>query len=88
MLKEFEPLIQYYLGEFQKHGESALKTIRNLSVPSEIILMKYKTLPAIESLGEKEKKELKRYVIDMFPEKAIAEKLKACKIIYTIGTLL
>jgi hypothetical protein len=36
----------------------------------------------------KEKKEMKSYVIAMFPDKTIEEKLDACKIIYTIGTLL
>ena len=51
-------------------------------------LSKYKSLPPIEDMPEKEKKEMKSYVIAMFPTKTIEEKLNACKIIYTIGNCL
>ena len=51
-------------------------------------LEKYKSLEPIEKMPEKEKKEMKKYVISLFPEKTPEEKVEACKIIYTIGTLL
>lgn len=84
----FNQLLYMYLDYFSGHGEQAIKTICNCSVPSQIILMSYKKLPPIENLSEKEKKELKQFVIETFPEKTIQEKLNCCKIIYTIGTLL
>lgn len=83
----FKELIQYYLDEFQRRGEAAVVDICNLSVPSRIILEKYKTLAPIEEMEEKEKKEMKQYIIEIFPNKTIQEKLNCCKIFYTIGTL-
>lgn len=85
MLKE---LLQLYLDLFQKDGESVLKSICNCSIPSMVVLDAYKKLTPIEQMPEKEKKEMKQYVISLFPNKTIQEKLDACKIIYTIGTLL
>jgi hypothetical protein len=87
-MKEFAPLITEYLRGFQEKGEPFLKTICNCKVPSEIILSEYRKLPPIERMPEKDKKELKRYVIDAFPYKTIVEKLDCAKIVYTIGTLL
>lgn len=84
----FKELTEIYLGIFQAQGEPALKTICSLAVPSMIFLEAYKKLPPIEAMPEKEKVEMKKYVISMFPEKTTEEKLEACKIIYTIGTLL
>ena len=84
----FKDLIDMYLGYFAAHGEPALLTICNCKIPSDIILIDYKKLMPIEDLPDKEKKDLKQYVIDLFPDKTIEEKLNCCKIIYTIGTLL
>ena len=84
----FKELIAYYLGYFQEHGEPALKTICNCVVPSMIFLNEYKKLEPIEKMAEKEKKEMKQYVIENFPDKTIEQKLEICKIVYTIGTLL
>lgn len=84
----FKDLIDMYLGYFAAHGEPAIVTICNCKVPSDVVLIAYKKLPPIENLSDKEKKDLKQYVIDLFPEKTIQEKLDCCKIIYTIGTLL
>jgi len=39
-------------------------------------------------MPEGEKKELKKYVHELFPNKTVQEKLEAAKIIYTIGNLL
>jgi len=84
----FKSLIDMYLGIFQAGGEPVLKTICNLSVPSMIFLEAYKKLEPIENMPEREKKEMKQFVISMFPDKTTAEKLDCCRIIYTIGTLL
>lgn len=84
----FKELIALYLQKFYEIGEPFLKTICNCSVPTKIILSEYVKLPPIESMPDKEKKEMKLYVIAMFPEKTIEEKLICCKVIYTIGTLL
>ena len=84
----FKELLDMYLGYFTAHGEKAIPVICNCKIPSDIVLMAYKKLPPIEDLPEREKKELKQYVIETFPEKTVQEKLNCCKIIYTIGTLL
>lgn len=83
-----QSLLDFYLEYFQKHGEPALATICNCKVPSDVILWAYKKLPPIEAMPENEKREMKKYVIEMFPTKTTAEKLNCCRIIYTIGTLL
>lgn len=84
----FQEIMKYYLKEFQERGEAALITICNLSVPSQIVLSEYKKLPPIEEMPEKEKTEMKKYVIEMFPNKTVKEKLECCKIVYTVGSLL
>jgi len=83
-----ESLRQYFIGEFQKHGESVLPFQVNSTLMSKLWLSKYKSLPPIEEMPEHEKHEMKKYVISMFPNKTIQEKLDACKIIYTIGNCL
>lgn len=78
-----------YVEEFHKNGESTLKAICNCVVPSKIILEKYKTLEVkLEDLPQKDKDELKAYVREMFPDKSPEEKMKAAKIIYTIGNII
>ncbi len=84
----FEPIIAYYLQEFNQRGEQVLKDICNLKVPSEIVLWEYKRLEPIEKMNEKDKRELKVYMHELFPGKTVQEKLNAAKIIYTIGSLL
>lgn len=84
----FQDLITSYLRQFNEIGEPFLITLCNCVVPSKIVLEEYRKLPPIENMPDKEKKEMKAYVIQMFPEKTIAEKLICCKVIYTIGTLL
>ena len=84
----FAELLSYYLRYFTQYGEPSVKTICNCVVPSKIILEEYRKLPPIEKMGEKEKQELKEYVMELFPEKTIEEKVIAAKVIYTIGSLL
>lgn len=84
----FEELIKYYLDCFHKDGEKAIKTICNCDVPSQIILEQYKKFEPLEKLPEKEKSELKQYVIEMFPGQSVEFLVKAAKVVYTIGSLL
>jgi len=83
-----ESMRQYWIGEFNRLGESVLPFQVNSNLMKKLWLSKYKTLPPIEEMPDKDKKEMKAYVIAMFPEKTIQEKLDACKIIYTIGSSL
>jgi len=53
-----------------------------------IFLEAYKKLEPIEKMPDKEKKEMKQYVIENFPDKTTEQKLNICRIVYTIGTLL
>lgn len=83
-----KPFVENYLAHFQKEGESSIPFLINGAVSSRIFLIEYKKLPPIEQMPEKEKKEMKLFVIDLFPEKTEEEKVIACKILYTIGSLL
>ena len=83
-----ESLRRYWIEEFNKFGEQVLSFQCNSSLMKSLWLNKYKELPPIETMAEKEKKEMKAYIISMFPNKTPEEKLDACRIIYTIGTLL
>lgn len=83
-----ESLRQYWIGEFNRLGEQVLPFQCNSSLMKKLWMSKYKSLPPIEEMPDKEKKEMKSYVIAMFPEKTIEEKLECCKIIYTIGNCL
>lgn len=85
----FDSLIKdVYLPHFQKYGEEAIPGFVNGIVSRQAFLSAYKDLSPIETMDEKEKREMKAYVISLFPEKTAQDKLEACKIIYTIGTLL
>lgn len=83
-----ESMRQFWINEFNSLGEQVLPFQVNSTLMSKLWLSKYKTLPPIEEMPEKEKREMKAYIISMFPEKTIEEKLNACKIIYTLGVCL
>lgn len=85
MTTELQPIIDYYLGYFSAHGEEAIKVICSLSVPVEILCMKYKTIIPIPN---EQKEELRLYSKELFPDKTDEEIEKTMKVIYTIGTLL
>ena len=87
-MNECESLRQYWIEQFNKFGESVLPFQCNSSLMKLLWLEKYKSLPPIEEMPPNEKKEMKAYVISMFPNKTVQEKLDTCKIIYTIGTCL
>lgn len=81
-------LVYFYLGLFNTGGEKTLIAICNCRVPTMVFLEEYKKLSPIEEMPEKEKYEMKKYVISLFPNKTVQEKLDACKVIYCIGNLL
>jgi hypothetical protein len=83
-----QEIIDFWFGKFHAIGEEVIPFFVNCSLPKSIFLSKYESLPPIETMPEKEKKEMKKYVISMFPDKTPEQKIEACKIIYTIGTLL
>lgn len=86
----FKSLIEnVYLPYFHEKGEKALEYLCfSGSVAVKSFLSAYRHLSPIEQMPEKEKQELKKYVLELFPTKTPEEKIQACKIIYTIGTIL
>lgn len=87
-MKEFKPLIDYYLRCFTEVGEPALLTIFSCTVPTEIILSEYKRLVPIELLLEKERRELWDYAKVLLPDNSEEDRIRFAKIVYTVGTLL
>lgn len=81
-------LFSEYLGMFNKDGEDFIKAVVNCTVPSSVILEKYKSLPQIESLSEKERKELWEYANELYPDKTKEEKINIAKIVYCIGSFI
>jgi len=79
---------EVYLPLFNKKGEEAIPLFISSTIAKQAFLSAYKTLPPIELMPDKEKREMKLYVIQMFPEKTIEEKMECCKIIYTLGSLI
>ena len=85
----FQNLIRdVYLPYFNAKGEAAIRFLVLGKVSRMAFLSAYKTIPQIEEMPEKEKKEMKKYVLEMFPDKTPEEKIEICKIVYTIGTLI
>ena len=81
-----EILMPVYLNHFNKYGELGLKNICSCTVPSMVVLEKYKTiLPIIND----QLPELMAYAKEIFPEETSQENLlKIAKITHTIGTLI
>lgn len=77
-----------YLPQFHKHGEKAIPSFVNSSVARQAFISAYKSLPPIEQMPEKEKKEMKQFVNETFPGTTPQFRLEACKIVYTVGTLI
>jgi len=77
-----------FLPYFNKNGEDSIKFLVNGSLSKNAFLSAYKYLSPIENMPDNEKKEMKQYVISLFPEKTTLEKMEACKIIYSIGNLI
>ena len=84
----FKELIKFYLSEFNRLGEPALIAICNCKIPTEILLSEYKRQEPLESMPEKERKEMWEYVCQAFPDKTKSEKIICAKVIHTIGSLI
>jgi hypothetical protein len=79
---------QFFLQKFNEQGEESLPILCSLTVPQNLFMDKYKSLPPIETLPPEEKTKMKQYVHAMFPGKDVQFKLQAAKIIYTIGNMI
>lgn len=77
-----------YLQWFKRDGESALKGLIGTDIASKTILKKYEKLTPIEDLPILEKHELWKEANRLFPLKDKEFKMKACRIIYTIGSMI
>jgi hypothetical protein len=83
-----EELRDFWIKKFHERGEELIPFFVNSTLSRKLWMEKYKTLIPIEQMPEDEKMEMKKYVRALFPDKTPAEKLEACKVIYTVGTLL
>lgn len=89
MKDAYESLINnVYIPHFNKVGEAAIPGLVNGIVSKKVLLWAYKKFPPIEEMWEQEKREMKQFIIELFPNKTTVEKLEACKIVYTLGNLL
>ena len=79
---------RYYFDISIEKGEWYLSFLCESTVAKEVFLNKYTKLPAIEQMPEPQKKEMKQFVIEKFPGRSKEQMIEACKIIYTIGSLL
>lgn len=85
----YDELIEkIYLPCFHKQGEGIIPFLVNGAISKAAFLSAYKKLPPIEKMPNEEKHEMKQYARALFPNKTPQEKLDACKIIYTIGSIL
>lgn len=74
-----------------KEGEEADRCLKGLlegTLSQLAFLSAYRDLPPIETMQKKEKLEMYRYVISLFPDKSTPERKVICQVLYTIGTLL
>ena len=67
--------------------ESTLKFMCTATVPRNLFLSKYKSLPQIETIDVEEKKKWKAFVNEIFPGTTPQFRLDAVKIIYCIGVI-
>jgi len=67
--------------------EKAVKAYCTLTVPRNIFLSRYKTLPPIETIPNEEKIQWRLFVNEAFPNTTPQFRLDAIKILYCIGTL-
>lgn len=81
----------YLKGYRERSGEEADRWLVGL-LTSKISIMSfmaaYRDLPLIETMPEKEKKEMELYIQELLPKATDEEKQTACKVLYSIGTLL
>jgi len=88
-MKEYKELVGVLLLEVYNRQEEGLKSIINCTVPSHIMLVEYSKLDRkLEDLPDEEKKQLWQFAATNYPEKSKEEKIKVCKIVHTVGSLL
>lgn len=88
-MKEYKELVGVYLLEVYNRQEDGLKTIINCSVPSHIMLVEYSKLERkLEDLSVDEKNQLWQFANENYPSKTKEEKIKVCKIVHAVGSLL
>ena len=75
-----------WVESYQEYSHT-LKSYCTLSVPKEVFLHKYKSLPPIETIPTEEKIEWRKFVNEAFPGTTPEFRLDALKIIYTIGIM-
>lgn len=86
---DYSPIIEMCLLAVHEKQESAVITICNCSIPSQVMLAEYGRLKfSLENLDENEKKELWDFANTNFPDKTKQQKIDVCKIVLTIGRLL
>lgn len=87
-MKELVRLVPIYLTWWNKQGIAGLPFLIDGQVSSRVLLIEYKKIPPIESLSEEEQLDLAKFAVELYPEGTEEQRLKAAKIVYTIGTLL
>jgi len=80
--------LRIYRSKNGDDAELCLKGLLTGTVSRMAFLSAYRDLPPIETIPEKERKESELYISELIPEITEEDKLTACKVLYTIGTLL
>lgn len=83
-----EEMRQWFIQNFHQKGESYVLFLCKSTVASNLFMSKYKDFPPIETLDPEAKTEMKKYAHEMFPGESVEFKLRACKIIYCLGTMI
>lgn len=65
-----------------------LKFLCTSTVASNLFIHRYKDFPQLETLDPEEKTKMKRFAHELFPGTTAEFKLRACKIIHTVGSML
>lgn len=84
----YNQLIEMCLFEALNRGDDGLGTICNCDIPSHVMMVCYSKIPPIESLATENRQQMWDFVNERFPAKTKEEKIKCCKIIYTVSVLL
>lgn len=89
LLNDLQTGIDYVRNGEKKYisYQDILKSYCVNTVPRNLFLSKYKSLPQIETLNAEEKREWKKFVNEIFPNTSPQFRLEAVKIIYTVSVL-
>ena len=87
-MRLYEELSKRLIEDLQKGKyQELLKHYCKATVPRNVFLHEYKSLPPIESIEPEEKRNWKKFVNEIFPGTPPEFRLEAVKIIYCIGIL-